>query len=341
MWVIEHSEYGATMMVSRLWRMTVADLPHPSTVMRQWYRAIEDWRTVMRVRLIAGQEAPRSVVAPAVEAMRAAGIEIAETASVEDADLVHGTFPGFDVSLRWSAGVFFLILDSGPDPAPDESRGPADQFVRYLEDEPSTSEGPQPGVRDSEFVSRAIETLSRAYQDRDSMAWKLERNLKEELQGHLDGLERRFREADLCRELLSALLVAPGALLIIMGIFSVFRPIVPVFATICVLYGVLATLAWRSFSDTGILLQWSKRIAISLTIPVAIFGIAAWIWRTQELLAYGCIALGVLLVLGSIRQNRNIARALRNGVSRDDLLSSWTRMMSDMKVRYRMRIGNA
>ncbi|MFF3567869.1 hypothetical protein ACFYXQ_08810 [Nocardia jiangxiensis] len=337
MLMIEHSERGATMMVSRLWRTVVADLPHQSTVMRQWYRAIEEWRTVLRVRLIAGQEASRSVFAPAVEAMRTAGMEITETTSVGEVDLVHGRFPGFEVSLMWKFGVFFLILDSGPDPAPDTSRSVADQFVPYLEDETSRSAGSQQGVRDSEFVSRAIEAQSRQYQDRDANAWEHERSLQEELRVQLDGLERRFREADICRELLRGWLAAPGGILITMGIVSVIWPIVPAFATICILYGLLVTLACRSFPGNGLLLRWSKRIILSLAILVLIFGVAAWIWRTQELLAYGCIALGVILVLGSIWQNRNITRALRNGVSRDDLLNSWASLMSDTKVSCRMR----
>lgn len=331
-------EEMALSVLHQLWPLIAGDLPHPLKVMRQWRLDIDDWRTVARLRLIAGQQASRASAVRAVEAMRNAQMTIVETSSGPHGELVHATFHGVRISMFWHTGMFFLIADAGPAPAL-WTGGPAEDFVPYIEAEKAV--GAWRHIHDSETTAQRVTELARQYRKQDNILWKYQTDLRTELERDLEILRLRFEEAEICRRSLFSLLTFPGLLMIIAGITSIFRPIMTPIGGVCVVLSVLCIVLCMSVRNAGFLLGWTGRTIISWQVPIAIFGIVALIWKQQELLAYVCIMVGAAVIAGSIYHNRSLSRALENGVSADRLLTQAASRMDHLRDYYRIIMNTA
>ncbi|WP_228001494.1 hypothetical protein [Nocardia australiensis] len=165
------------MRLSRLWRTFTGDLPHPSEIMRQWFLGEDAGQPVVRLCLVAGQEAPHSVLVQAAAAMRSEGVVINHLVQEVFGGAVHGKVGDDDIRVQWGngSGIVLLIVTGvswllSEAEREDLSYG-LDQFTRYREGDTYTDDGgPSPRVRDSADAIVEVATMARLLRQADSSA---------------------------------------------------------------------------------------------------------------------------------------------------------------------------
>ncbi|MCC3313739.1 hypothetical protein [Nocardia africana] len=180
---LEDIEQDATAKLSRLWRTVTGDLPHPPHIMRLWFRAEDPGEPVVKVCLVAGQEAPPGVLAQAATVLRDEEDAFAESGPAPGG-VVQGRIGADDIRVHWSDGIVLVIMTGAARPVDEALPATLDQFVPYPEGAAYTDEdGPSSRVHDSANASaRVLETavlLREAY-----------------LRGRLEQIERQSTAKD-------------------------------------------------------------------------------------------------------------------------------------------------
>ncbi|MEV5649582.1 hypothetical protein AB0L57_15145 [Nocardia sp. NPDC052254] len=240
---LEGIEHDATARLSRLWRTITGDLPHPPQIMRQWFRGENPGQPMVRLCLVAGQEAPHAILAQAATVIRREGNRIDERVPASGG-VVHGKIGDDDIHVRWSDGIVLVVITSESGPVSEALPAGLDQFVPYREgDAYAADDGPSPRVHDS--AAAAARMLETAVLLRDVYA----RKRLEQIERQVPAIDRRsanrFRagRAGGFLDHAAEVLGASGFGLLVVGGVAIFGPDHKQAALKCFMFAVLLLLA--------------------------------------------------------------------------------------------------